>query len=311
VRTEPGASAVGAAETPRSGLLGKLEWLVDHPRFERFIITVIALNAITLGLETSKWVMARWGELLHVLDQIFLAIFVVEIVARLIVRGRKFWTDPWSLFDLSVVVVTLLPASGNLSILRSLRILRALRLISAIPSMRRVVASLLSAIPSMGTIILLMALIVYIHAVMATKLFGDDFEEHFGSIGASAYTFFQIMTLDSWSSSIVRPVLAKYPMAWIFFIPFVILTTFMVLNLFIGIVVDAMQQQSLADREAVIEMTESEYRSLMRELATVRRELRALEGGKTLPPLEEAGRADPRDPRDPRGDEKPPRSPPS
>lgn len=250
--------------------------LVRHPWFERFIIAVIVVNAITLGLETSKTVMARFGDVLHFADRVMLAIFVAEIAARMIVFKGKFWRDPWSLFDLTVVAVTLIPATGNLSVLRALRILRALRLISAIPSVRRVVASLLSAVPAMGSIILLLLLINYIFAVLTTKLYGDAFPEMFGTIGASLYTLFQIMTLEGWSGDVVRPVMAKFPYAWIVFLPYIVVVTFAVLNLFIGIVVDAMQQQSKEVREDVIEASEREYDLVLSEIRALRAEIRDL-----------------------------------
>ena len=208
---------------------------------------LIVLNAITLGLETSASVMASMGTLLGILDTVILVIFVVEIVARMIVFGGRFWRDPWSVFDFLVVAITLMPATGNLSILRALRIIRALRLVSALPSVRRVVGGLLAAIPSMGSVILLLLLVNYIFAVMGTKLFAAEFPEHFGTIGASFFTFFQIMTLEGWAGEVVRPVMETYPMAWLLFIPYIVFVVFAVLNLFIGIIVDAMQNQADAE----------------------------------------------------------------
>lgn len=263
----------------------RLKALLETKLVERFIIGLIVLNAITLGLETSKSIMASYGGLLHAIDHILLAIFVIELGLRMIAHGWRFWRDPWSVFDFAVVAIALMPDNEALGVLRSLRILRALRLISAVPSMKRVVNGLLAAVPSMGSIIMLLLLLNYVYAVMATKLFGADFEEHFGTIGASFFTFFQIMTLEGWSQEIVRPVMAKYPWAWVFFVPYIVLATFMVLNLFIGIVVDAMQQQSAEAAEKVIEVTESEYNQLMAELAHVRSELRLVQTGQTLPPM--------------------------
>ncbi len=260
-------------ETADSSPLARL---VTHPWFERFIIAVIVVNAITLGLETSKTVMARFGDVLIFADRVMMGIFVAEIAARMIVFKGRFWRDPWSLFDLTVVAVTLIPATGNLSVLRALRILRALRLISAIPSVRRVVASLLSAVPAMGSIILLLLLINYIFAVLTTKLYGDAFPEMFGTIGASLYTLFQVMTLEGWSGDVVRPVMEKFPYAWAVFLPYIVVVTFAVLNLFIGIVVDAMQQQSKAVREDVIDASEREYDVVLAEIRLLRDEIRAL-----------------------------------
>ena len=266
-------------------LVNRLQVILENPRFERFIIGAIVINGITLGLETSSTVMMRVGTALHVLDHLLLAIFLTEIVSKMVVYRRAFWRDPWSVFDLAVISITMLPATDNLSILRALRILRAMRLISAIPSLRRVVASLLSAVPSMGSIIMLLLLINYIFSVMSTKLFGADFEKYFGTLGESFFTFFQIMTLEGWANEVVRPVMEKHPWAWLMFVPYIVLTSFMVLNLFIGIVVDAMQQQNLKTREAVIEVTESEYGRLMSEIGALRAELRLVKGAEHLPPL--------------------------
>jgi len=264
-----------------SGLAGfrsQLRWLVTHPVFERAILTVIVLNAITLGLETSQSIMARLGTLLHVLDTIMMTIFIVELIARMVAFGGRFWRDPWCLFDFAVIAVTLIPATGNLSVFRALRVLRALRLISAVPSVRRVVASLLMAIPSMGSVVILLMLINYVFAVMITSMFGEAFPKFFGSIGASFYTLFQIMTLEGWSGEVVRPVMEKFPWAWAVFVPYIIIVTFAVLNLFIGIIVDAMQQQSVEARDKVIEVTETEYHNLMAQISALREDVQRLNG---------------------------------
>ena len=250
--------------------------LLSRPWFEPVIITLIVINAILIGLETSPTVMAGFGPAIEVLDNIILAVFVAEIAARIIVHGSKFWRDPWSLFDLGVVAVTLVPATGNLSILRSLRIIRALRLVSAVPSMRRVVAGLLAAMPGMGSVLLLLLLLFYVSSVMATKLYGEQWPSHFGSLGASAYTLFQIMTLEGWSDGIVRPLMEKSPMAWLFFVPFIIVSAFIVLNLFLGIVVDAIASQQEQIEEETVETMQSEHAQVMAEITALREEVRRL-----------------------------------
>ena len=224
----------------QSGLLGRVQAVLESSRFQRAIIFIIAINAVTLGLETSKTALDVAGPLLSAVDKVCLTIFVLELLAKMIVYRTRFHRDPWNLFDLIVVSFALLPATGSLSVLRALRIMRVLRLVSAVPSMRRVVSALMSAIPGMGSIVALLSLVYYIFAVMATKLFGADFPEWFGTIGASSYTLFQIMTLESWSMGIVRPVMEVFPLSWAFFLPFILITSFTVLNLFIGIIVDAM-----------------------------------------------------------------------
>lgn len=261
-------------------MLEKLRSIVTAPKFEAAIIGIIIINAITLGLETSKSVMAQFGPILQTLDSVILTIFVVEITLRIIVHRLRFFTDPWSLFDFFVVVIALMPQTGALSVLRALRILRVLRLISVVPSLRRVVGGLVAALPGMGSIVLLMTLIFYVFSVMATKLYGENFPQWFGTIAESAYSLFQIMTLESWSMGIVRPVMEQHPYAWAFFVPFILSTAFTVLNLFIGIIVSAMQQEheaeAAADREAIHEETENvivQVKALREEVSALRADL--------------------------------------
>ena len=269
------------SETPASpldALRARIEPVLCSRRFERFITGLIVLNAITLGLETSKSAMAAAGTWLMLADQIILAVFVVEIAARMLVKGLRFWRDPWCLFDFFVVGIALVPSTGNLSVLRALRIIRALRLISTVESMRRVVGGLLHAIPGMGSIVALLGLIFYVFSVMATKLFAANFPQWFGTIGESAYSLFQIMTLESWSMGIVRPVMETHPWAWAFFVPFILVTSFTVLNLFIGIIVDAMQSQHEAEEKAEKEAQAAELDEILREVRALREEVRGLRG---------------------------------
>lgn len=216
-------------------------WL-ERPLVRNGIIGVILFNAIILGLETSTQAMAAAGPIILTLDKTCLAIFVVEILLKLVAYGRRFFRSGWNLFDISIVALALLPGAQTFSVLRALRILRVLRVISATPRLRRVVEGLISALPGMGSVFLLMAIIFYIGAVMATKLFAGSFPEWFGTIGDSAYTLFQIMTLESWSMGIVRPVMEVYPYAWAFFVPFIMITTFAVVNLLVGLIVNSMQE---------------------------------------------------------------------
>lgn len=205
------------------------------------IIGVILFNAVILGLETSDSVMARAGGLIIALDRICLTIFVLELTAKLIAYGNRFFRSGWNLFDAVIIGVALVPAGQGLSVLRALRILRVLRVISVAPRLRRVVEGFIRALPGMASVFLLMGIIFYIGAVMATKLFGDSFPDWFGTLGGSFYTLFQIMTLESWSMGIVRPVLEVYPYAWAFFVPFILITTFAVVNLVVGLIVNSMQ----------------------------------------------------------------------
>ncbi|GAB4268490.1 MAG: hypothetical protein Kow0013_19280 [Pararhodobacter sp.] len=215
---------------------------LDRPLVRNGIIAVILFNAAILGLETSEKAMALAGPLILALDAACLAIFVVELALKIYARGFAFFRNGWNLFDLVIVGVALVPAGHSFSVLRALRILRVLRVLSVSPSLRRVVEGFVRAIPGMGSVFLLIAIIFYIGAVMATELFGATFPEWFGSLGRSAYTLFQVMTLESWSMGIVRPVMEIHPQAWMFFVPFIIVTTFAVVNLLVGLIVNSMQE---------------------------------------------------------------------
>ena len=258
--------------------LGKF---IEHPRTQRVILYLILINAVLLGLETSPGVMNRFGTLIRLMDQAILAIFVIEILLRVSVHRLAFFRDPWSLFDFLVIGIALLPATGQLSVLRTLRVLRVLRVLTVVPSMRRVVAALLGAIPGLASIALVLGIIYYVFAVIATNLFATSFPEWFGNLGKSLYTLFQVMTLESWSMGIARPVMDQHPLAWMFFITFILIATFTMLNLFIAIIVNAMQNYSESEHRddlAALDQTRvhienelhQEVRALREELALLR-----------------------------------------
>ncbi|MFC3613501.1 ion transporter [Lutimaribacter marinistellae] len=222
---------------------------IARPAFGQFITAVIVANAILLGMETSDELMARYGQVILFLDKLCLAIFIIEIALKLVAQGGRFFRDGWNLFDFTVVGIALIPSTGGLSVLRALRILRVLRVISVAPRLRRVVEGFITALPGMGSVFLLMAIIFYIGAVISTKLFSDSFPDWFGNLGLSFYSLFQIMTLESWSMGIVRPVMEVYPYAWVFFVPFIMITTFAVVNLLVGLIVNSMQDAHHAEDE--------------------------------------------------------------
>ncbi len=264
------------APTGRDGWRGRLGQAIMWRWTQRIVIGLIALNAVVLGLETSGEIMARFGAVLTVLDNVILAIFVVEIAARIVAFGRRFFSDPWNLFDFVVVAIALVPAGGPFAVLRTLRVLRVLRLVSTVPRMRRVVEALLEAIPGLGAILALLCLVFYVGAVMATMLFGAAFPDWFGTIGRSLFTLFQVMTLESWSMGIARPVLVEFPYAWLFFVPFIIATAFTVLNLFIAVIVSAMQSQHYHEAEEAQTAAHAEREYLLEEVRALRRDMAAL-----------------------------------
>jgi len=265
---------------PVAGLRETLRAWIENNRVQHVIMGLIVINAIILGLETVPAAMERFGPVLLATDAIILGVFVVEILIRLFVHRLSFFRDPWSIFDFIVVGIALVPASGPFSVLRALRVLRVLRLLTLVPSMRRVVGALLASIPGLSSIALVLMLIYYVFAVIATKLFGENFPHWFGSIGESLYSLFQIMTLESWSMGIVRPVMEVHPNAWIFFVIFILIATFTMLNLFIAIIVNAMhsftEEENRERMDALSETRDHIEADLHREMAELRAEIAEL-----------------------------------
>ncbi len=245
------------------------EW-VEGRRVTRFIIVLIVVNAIILGLETSPAVMEVAGTLLILANQTILGVFVVEIALKLVAFGPRFFRSGWNVFDFFIVGIALVPAAGPFEILRALRILRVLRLLSQVPKLRAIIESLLRALPGMGWTALLLVLVFYIFAVMGTMLFAEDFPEYWGNLGLSLFSLFQIMTLESWSSGVARPMMEAYPLIWVYFVPFILISSFMVLNLFIAIIVTATQSIH-HDEEA------EQHQALLDELRRISERLDRLE----------------------------------
>lgn len=262
---------------------------VRSPRFERLIMGAIIVNAVTLGMETSATIMQKWGFLVVAVDRLCLSLFVAELVLKLSLERQRFFKNAWNVFDFLVVAIALFPATGSLSVLRALRVLRTLRLISISPHLRRVVGGLLQAIPGLSSVGVIMSLIFYVGAVIATKLFGGEFPEWFGSIGKSAYTLFQVMTLESWSMGIARPVIEKFPLAWMFFVPFILIATFTMLNLFIAVIVNSLQSETDEKAQERSDQAHDERETLLAEVRALRAEIRNLthrgEDGFTIPSM--------------------------
>ena len=258
----------------------KINQLVDHSFFKKFIMGLIIVNAVILGLETSPKVMELVGRELQLFDQVVIVIFCIELGLRVYAKGLQFFRDPWGIFDLMVVAITLVPSNEALTVLRALRVVRVFRLVSTIPRLRRIVAALLHAVPGVGAIIVLLLIVFYVFSVITTKIFGQNFPDWFGSLGDSMFTLFQIMTLESWSMGIVRPVMEIYPWAWVLFVAFIVLSSFTVLNLFIAIIIDSMQTLNESKQNDEISEMEVEktyaVEEYNKELQIIRREIEDL-----------------------------------
>ena len=252
----------------------RLRSIIEARPFQLTIIAIIALNAITHGTATFDGLPEQVLGFLHAVDRIALAIFVVEIAARMYAYGWAFFRDPWSVFDTLIVGIALVPATGPTSVLRTLRILRALRLISAVPSMRRVVAALLSAIPGMASIIGLLLLVMYVSAVISTEMFGKVAPDYFADLPTSLFSLFQIMTGEAWPD-IADQVMSEMPWAWIFFVGYILASSYVVLNLFIAVVVNALDDETVSREE---KRTEDKLDTILKELARLHARIDALEG---------------------------------
>lgn len=267
-----------------TGLRRSLSDFIEGPRAIVAITILIVVNAIVLGLETDQGIMSVYGTELKLLDLVILIIFTIELAIKLVAYRLSFFRSGWNVFDFVIVALAWVPASGPLSVLRALRVLRVLRLLSVIPQMRRVITAIGHSIPGMMSVIGVLGLVFYVSAVLCTNLFGTHpdprMQEWFGSVGASGYTLFQIMTLESWSMGIVRPTMEIFPYAWMFFVPFIIVTSFAVLNLFIGIIVDAMQTAQEdpreADRAEINEFTHAEVEALHKRFDQLTGEIAAI-----------------------------------
>jgi len=237
---------------------------------------IIILNGITMGLETSKSFAADYHTFFELFNMVVVTIFTIEISLRIYVHRVSFFKDSWSLFDFTIVAISLVPSSAGFEIFRIFRVLRLFRLITVVPQMRKIITALLSVIPGIASIAGLLTLFFYIFAIMSTQLFGEAFPEWFGTLGESFYTLFQIMTLESWSMGIVRPIMEVYPLAWLFFVPFIFIATFIIVNLIIAIVVDAMNEMNAQEEDNIIEVLHSTEDKTVLEIQQLRRDIKEL-----------------------------------
>lgn len=263
----------------QTGWRQRLVKFVEAPVFINFITGLILVNAVMLGLETYPVDAPVLSEALPLADKVIVTIFVIELLLKMVAHGPRFFKSGWNWFDLIIVSVSLFPDAGAFTVLRAMRILRVFRLFSVMPEMRKVVEALMKAIPGMSAILAVLALMFYVSAVMATKLFGGS-SEQFESLGASAFTLFQVMTLEGWAMDVARPVMENYPFAWLFFLIFIVLTSFAVLNMFIAVIVDSLQSKHFDDEEERALEAEAEAQEdrevLHAELKAIRDELKAM-----------------------------------
>jgi voltage-gated sodium channel len=228
--------------------------IIEARWFEPWMIGLILFNGVLIGLETSKDFVEQHGSWLHLGNDIILGVFIIEVVLKLAAVSPRFglyFGSGWNLFDFSVVVLSLIPATGEFALVaRLVRVLRVLRLVSAVPQLRLIVATLVRSIPSMGHVILLMSIIFYIYAVTGFHLFHEQDAEHWGTLGAALLTLFQMVTLEGWVD-VMNTAMEAHPWSWIYFVSFVLIGTFVMLNLFIAVVINNLDASKAAELEAL------------------------------------------------------------
>jgi voltage-gated sodium channel len=254
----------------------RVKSIVTSSYFQNFILALIIINGVTLGFETSKEIVKEYGHFLEIFDTLVITIFVIEIVLRIFAHGKEFFKDGWSIFDLIIVLISLFPANSGFEIFRILRVLRLFRLITVVPQMKKIVMALLSTIPGMATIAGLMTLFFYMFAIISTQLYGKAFPELFGDLGESFYTLFQVMTLESWSMGVVRPLMEKFPYAWVFFVPFIFVVTFIMINLIVAVIVDAMNEINRENTTELEEEIKDKEEEILDEINALKAEIREL-----------------------------------
>jgi voltage-gated sodium channel len=222
---------------------------VDSQWFQNLVVAVILANGVVLGLETYEdrfvWLDRNW----MLIEGCFLTFFVLELTLRILARGVVFFRDVWNWFDLVVVGISLIPLAGGFAVLRLVRVLRLLRLVSVLPSLRYIVDALFRSVPGLGTVIALLFVVMYTAAIMGEQLFGEISPQYFGNLGTTLYTLFMLLTMENWPD-ISDSVIEDAPYAWIFFVSYIVVSAFIVLNLIIGVIVTTMEEEVSAPRWA-------------------------------------------------------------
>lgn len=230
----------------------KARKIVEARWFEPVMIGLILFNGLLIGLETSKAFVAQYGDWLHFGNDVILGVFIIEVILKLAAVAPRFglyFRNGWNLFDFTVVLLSLIPATGEFALVaRLVRVLRVLRLVSTVPQLRLIVATLVRSIPSMGHVILLMSILFYIYAVTGFHLFHEHDAEHWGTLGAALLTLFQMVTLEGWVD-VMDTAMEAHPWSWIYFVSFVLIGTFVMLNLFIAVVINNLDASKAAELE--------------------------------------------------------------
>ncbi|MBA3964955.1 MAG: ion transporter [Nitrospirales bacterium] len=265
--------------------------IVRAPWFEYGVIAFILINGVILGLETSSALVEHYDALMHMGNHIILGIFILEALIKMIAVAPqidRYFRDGWNIFDFSVIVFSLIPATGEFAMIARLaRLLRVVRLISTIPELRLIVSTLVRSIPSMIHVMTLMGVIFYVYAIMGYQLFHEHDPTHWRSLGISLLTLFRVVTLEDWTD-VMYTAMEFHPLSWIYFVSFVVLGTFVVINLFIAVVInnlDEAKAERLAELQGPVTQKEilKDLRETQKALKRLEERLERTSGENVLP----------------------------
>jgi len=263
-----------------------LKKLVDSKAFQGIILFVILFNCVLMGIETIKGLSENTLFVLAVINEVCLWIFIAEIILKFLAYGPSYFKDPWNWFDMFVVGISLFSGLSFMSAFRAMRVLRVLKslkalkgtkLIGSVRHLQVIIVAIVKSIPSIMWTGILLILIYYIFALIGVNLFGDAFPDWFGDIGKAMYTLFQVMTLESWSMGISRPVMEVFSFAWAYFVPFVLLSSFIVMNVVVGIVVNAISEVTADNAKEEAKENPVSNNELVGEIRSLKEQLDRLE----------------------------------
>lgn len=266
--------------------LKKLRKLTDSTIFQNIILGIIIFNAILMGLQTISGLSPQTAALLSLLDSVCLGIFIAEMLMKMAAYGRDYFRDGWNWFDMIIILMSVISGMSFLSafrafrvlrVFRSLKALRSMKLVSSVKHLQVIILAICRAVPSIIWTGILMVLVYYIFAVIGVSAFGAAFPEWFGDLGKAMYTLFQVMTLESWSMGISRPIMEVFPMAWIYFVPFVLLSSFIVMNVVVGIVVNSISEVTTEKIDSDEDEAKDDKSEIVAELAQLREHITKLE----------------------------------
>ncbi len=274
----------------------KLKQFVEGTLFRGLVLVFIIINAIVLGLQTSTSVNNSIGDILSVIDTVCLIVFIIEMILKMIAyKFFGYFKNAWNVFDFTIILISVLSGLSVLSsfrvfrvfrVFRSLKGLRGFKMASSLRPLQVIISAIGKSLPGISWAMLLMVIVYYIFSIIGVTIFGEEFVDWFGNIPKAMYTLFQVMTLESWSMGISRPVMEVFPYAWAYFVPFVLISSFIMMNVIVGIVVNAISEVAEGKAKAEEEKKEQAKKKsktkpkeelIREEIASVREHLEKLE----------------------------------